>query len=93
MSTQMTSNRMYIIYSLVIIPTCLKVSGDTETQLWHNRYGHLSYKGLKTLVKKEMVKGLPDLKEVTDICYDCMMGKQHREAIPKKSKLESFKEA
>lgn len=85
MSTQMSSNRMYIIYAPVIIPTCLKVSGDTETQLWHNRYGHLSYKGLKTLVKKEMVNGLPDLKEVTDMCFDCMMGKQHREAIPKKA--------
>jgi len=86
MSTQMSSNRMYIICAPVIIPMCSKVSGVGETQLWHNRYEHLSYKGLNTLVKREMVRGLPDLKEVTDTCSYSMMGKQHREAIPKKAK-------
>ena len=82
----MSSNRMYIICAPVIIPMCLKVSGVSQTHLWHNRYGHLSYKGLNTLVKREMVRGLPDLKEVTDTCSDCMMGKEHREAIQKKAK-------
>lgn len=86
MSTQMSANRMYIIHAPVIIPKCLKVSSESETQLWHDRYGHLSYKGLKTLVKKEMVKGLPELKEVSDICSKCMVGKQHREPISKSAK-------
>ncbi|KAA8520185.1 hypothetical protein F0562_014441 [Nyssa sinensis] len=30
-------------------------------QLWHYRYGHLSFKGLKTLQQKKMVNGLPQL--------------------------------
>ncbi|MCI59008.1 hypothetical protein A2U01_0080263, partial [Trifolium medium] len=33
-------------------------------------YAHLSYKGLNTLVKKEMVKGLPVLQETEEICCD-----------------------
>ena len=86
MSTQMSSNRMYIIYAPVIMPMCLNTSSMNETKLWHDRYGHLSYKGLNTLVKKEMVKDLPILKQETDVCSDCMMGKQHRESIPKKAK-------
>jgi hypothetical protein len=55
MSTQMSSNRMYIIYAPVIVPMCLKTSSMIETKLWHDRYGHLRYKGLNTLVKNEMV--------------------------------------
>jgi hypothetical protein len=86
MSTQMSANRMYIIYAPVIIPNYLKASSESETQLWHDRYGHLSYKGLNTLVKKEMVKGMPELKEVSDICSKCMEGKQHREPISKAAK-------
>jgi len=52
---------------------------------WHI-YGHLRYKGLNTLVKKEMVRDPPTLKEETGVCSDCKMGKQHRESIPKKAK-------
>lgn len=86
MSTQMSSNRMYIIYAPIIVPMCLKTSSMNETKLWHGRYGHLSYKGLNTLVKNEMVRDLPALKEESEVCSDCMMGKQHRESIPKKAK-------
>jgi len=38
MSTQMSSNRMYIIYALVIVPMCLKASSMNETKLWHGIY-------------------------------------------------------
>ena len=90
MLTQMSANRMYIISTPVIIPKCLKVSSENETQLWHDRYGHLSYKGLKTLIKKEMVKDLLELKKVSDICSKCMVGKQHREPIPKTTKWRAI---
>ena len=33
MSTQMSTNRMYIMSAPVIIPNCLKVSSESETQL------------------------------------------------------------
>ncbi|RVW23482.1 Retrovirus-related Pol polyprotein from transposon TNT 1-94 [Vitis vinifera] len=32
-----------------------------------------------------MVRGLPQLKASSKVCTDCMMGKQHRNAIPKRS--------
>jgi hypothetical protein len=32
-----------------------------------------------------MVKGLPDLEEIEDKCSDCLVGKQHRDAIPKQA--------
>jgi transposase InsO family protein len=85
-STQMTTNRMYIIIAPVIIPMCLKVSKQDKTQLWHNRYGHLSLNGLKLLAKRNMVQGLPDLSAMENKCTDCISGKQQRDAIPKQAK-------
>ncbi|KAL0416653.1 UNVERIFIED_CONTAM: Retrovirus-related Pol polyprotein from transposon TNT 1-94 [Sesamum latifolium] len=49
------------------------------------RYGHLSYKGLRTLLNKEMVRGLPQLSTSNVTCSDCINGKQHRDPISKKS--------
>ena len=55
------------------------------SQLWHQRYVHLSYKGLRTLQFKKMVHGLPQLAVPTIVCKDCMIGKQQRDPFPKKS--------
>ncbi|MCH80374.1 copia-type polyprotein, partial [Trifolium medium] len=85
-TTQMSANRMYIIVATVVIPMCLQMTKLERTQLWHNRYGHLSINGLKLLAQKEMVKGLPELGELEEKCPDCMIGKQHRDAIPKQAK-------
>ncbi|CAJ2647282.1 unnamed protein product [Trifolium pratense] len=90
MSTPMSANRMFVIKATVLVPMCLQTTNEIDSQLWHKRYGHLSYKGLNTLVKKEMVRGLPALKEASDVCSDCLFGKQHREVIPKKDKASAF---
>ncbi|KAH9299486.1 hypothetical protein KI387_031168 [Taxus chinensis] len=55
------------------------VAKDTQsTELWHRRYGHISFGYLQTLQKGNMVKGLPTLKHNTDKCHNCLVGKQHR---------------
>lgn len=64
---------------------CMKIYSDNVTHLWHCRYGHLSFKGLGTPIKKEMVKGMPSLKDPEETYSYCLMGKQHREAIPKQA--------
>jgi hypothetical protein len=82
---------MFIIYAPVIMPMCFKVTQMDNTDLWHNRYAHLSFKGLNTLVKKDMVQGLPKLQEKEEKCSDCMKGKQHREAIPREAQWRATK--
>ena len=85
MSTQMSTNRMFVIYALVIIPECLKVEKCEDAKIWHYRYGHLSWKGLKILMKKNMVRDFPEVQEIETKCKDCLFGKQHRDTIPKKA--------
>ncbi|GAU39634.1 hypothetical protein TSUD_397220 [Trifolium subterraneum] len=85
-TTKMTNNRMYIVSATVISPMCLKNAKQESTLLWHNRFSHLSFKGLNTLAKKQMVRGLPELEELEENCVDCLSGKQHRGTIQKQAK-------
>ena len=52
-------------------------------QLWHRRFGHLSFRGLAALQQHGMVKNLPVsaaefLAVGEDLCEPCVLGKQHR---------------
>ncbi|KAL5757477.1 hypothetical protein ACOSP7_020088 [Xanthoceras sorbifolium] len=65
---------------------------DGKSNLWHQRLGHMSEKGMKTLLSKGK---LPDLKAVdVGLCKDCIFGKQKKVSfakigkIPKAEKLE-----
>jgi hypothetical protein len=53
-----------------------------ESWLWHFRFGHLNFGGLKLLHTKDMVKGLPLVDKLERICEGCIFGKQHRESFP-----------
>ena len=47
----MALNRMFILHAISqhISSTCFNTITEDIGQLWHCRYGHLSFKGLKTL--------------------------------------------
>ncbi|KAE8715229.1 hypothetical protein F3Y22_tig00110186pilonHSYRG00194 [Hibiscus syriacus] len=49
---------------------------DGKSNLWHQRLGHMSEKGMKILLLKGK---LPDLKNVdVGLCEDCIFGKQNK---------------
>ncbi|CAL9007503.1 unnamed protein product [Prunus brigantina] len=83
----MTSNRMFILKTEAHAKKqmCFKSTTEEESWLWHCRFGHLSFNGLKALQQKNMVKGLPLLQAPSTVCEECMVGKQHRETFPKES--------
>ena len=85
--TEITTNQMFVFLadSLSSKPACLYNSTQDLAHLWHYRYGHLSYKGLRTLRFKNMVHGIPQFKSPSTVCASCMIGKQHKDSIPKKS--------
>ncbi|XP_042973054.1 uncharacterized protein LOC122304854 [Carya illinoinensis] len=87
MDTKMSSNRMFMLHALSqpISSTCFNTVTEDILQLWHCRYGHLSFQGLKTLQQRNMMNGLPQFQPPSKLCKDCLVGKQHRSSIPKKS--------
>lgn len=89
MQSNMSRNRMFHVAATAAPKEtmCLQTGLETEKEvhLWHCRFGHLNHKGLNTLSQKHLVDGLPNLKIPKKTCITCLIGKQHRRSIPKKS--------
>nr|GEV14631.1 hypothetical protein [Tanacetum cinerariifolium] len=50
-----------------------------ESNKWHKRLGHVSFKNLNKLVKGNLVRGLPfKIFENDHTCFACQKGKQHK---------------
>jgi len=47
------------------------------------RFGHLHFSGLRLLQQKQVVRGLPPIKEPSSTCECFILGKKHRESFPK----------
>nr|GMD32642.1 Retrovirus-related Pol polyprotein from transposon TNT 1-94 [Ipomoea batatas] len=54
MDMKMAPNRMFKLHVVTTPSTCFSTITEAKAQLWHCRYGHLSYNGLKTLQQKNM---------------------------------------
>ncbi|GJS12233.1 putative ribonuclease H-like domain-containing protein [Tanacetum coccineum] len=87
-------NNMYSVYLKNIVHkrglTCLfaKATLD-ESKLWHRRLGHLNFKTMNKLVKRNLVRGLPTKLFESDQTYvACQKGKHHRASC--KSKTENL---
>ena len=52
-----------------------------ESWLWHFRFGHLNFGGLKLLHTNNMVKGLPLIDKPERVCEACIFGKKHRDTF------------
>ena len=71
----MKKNRCYPISLLAENQLLMKTSIVHSTWTWHKRLGHLHFKGLKQLRDKDMVHGLPQLKEENGVCEGCQLRK------------------
>jgi len=87
MQSRMSTNRMFVVLASVMpqVTTCFQTVTKDNSHLWHCQFRHLSLKGLRTLIYKKMVRGLPNLQASSKVCSDCMVGKQHHKVIPKMS--------
>ena len=70
-------------------------SSTTETaELWHSRFGHLSYRSLARLVKDSMVDGItvPSSEFVSagqSLCEPCVQAKQPRAPFPNSTSVST----
>ncbi|KAL8120203.1 hypothetical protein AgCh_017376 [Apium graveolens] len=69
--------------------TCLLIkASQDESWLWHKKLSHLNFKTMNELVKKELVRGIPQVEFSKDgLCDTCQKGKQIKASF--KKKLES----
>jgi transposase InsO family protein len=51
--------------------------------LWHLRFGHKNFGGLKEMASKKMVRRLPSIDSHDKFCEGCVIGKHSRNSFPK----------
>ncbi|GJZ85775.1 putative ribonuclease H-like domain-containing protein [Tanacetum coccineum] len=77
-------DNMYRVDLKNIIPsgdlTCLFAKAILdESNLWHRRLGHINFKTMNKLVRKNLVRGLPSkIFKNNHTCVACQKGKQHK---------------
>ncbi|XP_072090534.1 uncharacterized protein [Arachis hypogaea] len=71
--------------------TCFS-SMESEKWMWHKRLGHASMFQISKLVKRDLVRGLPNIKFDKDItCDACQMGKQIKTSFKPKEDVSTKK--
>jgi hypothetical protein len=75
-------HRMYVLSVEIARLVCLVARGSEEVWLWHMRYGHLNFPTLRKLGREEIVRGLPEVEHVDQVCKNCLVGKQCRTTFP-----------
>lgn len=80
---KMTPNKIFPLMMPLNENFALKGEKINDSYLWHLRYGHLNYKGMRLLKEKNMVKGLPNIDKIDKVCEGCIYGKMHRLPFPK----------
>ncbi|GAU43423.1 hypothetical protein TSUD_334860 [Trifolium subterraneum] len=79
----MSKNRTFQIELNVMDHKCLMTAYSRNEWLWHYRMGHLNFKDLTLMQKKNYVTGLPAMNAPDEICEECVHSKQPRGSFSK----------
>jgi len=61
---------------------CLYLTNLSESSRWHSRLGHINLDTIKSMIQKELVRGIPHVKIEKEVCDSCLFGKQSRQFFP-----------
>jgi len=81
--------RLYVLDVTIARPVCLAARGADDAWVWHARFGHVNFTALRKMARDELVRGLPLLSQVEQICDACLVGKQRRAPFPQKAQGRS----
>jgi transposase InsO family protein len=90
-SAPRSANRLYTHTFNIASPVCLLNKLDDGAWRWHARFGHLNFRSLRDLGRKNMVSGMPIVDRVEQVCDGCVIGKQHRVPFPRVSGFRASK--
>jgi hypothetical protein len=88
-SVPRSMNRLYELELDVARPVCLAAQGDSPAWRWHARLGHLNFRSLRRLAEEDMVRGMPRIDHIDQICDSCLAGKQRRLPFPNEAKYRA----
>jgi hypothetical protein len=77
-----SATQLYDIDLCIGQPIWLSAQCEEEVWRWHARYRHHSFTTLRKMGAVEMVRGLPPLDQVDQVCDSCLVGKHRRSPFP-----------
>lgn len=77
-----SKNRLYKVIMEVENSRYLQLATLSESTRWHARLGHVGLENMKSMLKRELVIGLPSNSVEKETCSSCMLGKQTRHVFP-----------
>jgi GAG-pre-integrase domain/Integrase core domain len=85
-----TPNNLFPLEIGKVKEKALTTKEDSQSRLWHLRYGHLNINGLKLLNQKHMVIGLLEIEDIR-LCEGCILGKQSKLSFPRGQSMRATK--
>jgi hypothetical protein len=83
--------RLYMLDLHIAHPVCLAACAGEDAWRWHSRFGHVNFTTLKKMAKVELVRGLPTLEQVEQLCKACLAGKHKRASFPQQASRRASK--
>ena len=87
-----TPSRLYYLDMNIAALVCLTARAGDVMWRWHERYGHLNFQSLRKLGREDMVRGLPSIDHVEQVCEDCVLAKQKRTPFSHAAKFRAQEE-
>ncbi|CAA6675444.1 unnamed protein product [Spirodela intermedia] len=82
-------NRLYILHAKLVRQVCLEARAVEEAWKWHARLGHVNMTALRKMAREELVRGLPAVGQVDQLCEACLAGKQKRSPFPQQGEYRA----
>ncbi|XP_076921631.1 uncharacterized protein LOC143583119 [Bidens hawaiensis] len=82
MKVKRSENRLFKIRMKIGAPVCLQSKIEDDAWRWHTRLGHINFELMKSMAKKDLVRGLPHVEHGNQLCESCLVGKQTRCSFP-----------
>lgn len=77
--------RLYVLDVTIAQPVCLLAHGEEEAWVWHACFGHINFAALLKMGREGLVRGMPLLTQVEQVCDACLAGKQRRAPFPQRA--------
>jgi hypothetical protein len=74
--------RLYLLELNITQPVCLAACTGDEAWRWHACFGHTNFTALRRMGIKELVRGLPPVEQVEQLCESFLPGKHRIAPFP-----------
>lgn len=77
-----SKNRLYKVQMELKETMCYLSTKTCESSLWHARLSQINMETMKSMIRRELVGGVPHIEVEKRIYGSCLLGKQARQSFP-----------